>query len=410
MTLQRQHFTSASLDRTRRSAVGSTRRTAGWVLGWIMILGALLLAGAGGCGEKIAIPEASGLFGVTNYYIDDYFAETDPVQILVAKGFLFVLSGDGRLSRRFTDYSPDVEIDGLSQPTALCADEDGDMIFVWEQGLQRVSAFGTNDLETVGNWILPEVKQVAGMATCPAGVDGIEGGRTFLYLADQDSSVVHRYLFDNYNDLSPYGILARRYRAGTQEEGAGLRFVHVPGGMARDHEDSLLVCELDSVRNWVIRFSAVPDYSDVTADPDDQDPWRGLSVRFGEPSCGEEVASDFTLGKAEECDEPWIEGPSSEPGQFTVPWAVTLDGSGRIFVADTGNDRIQIFDADGEYIKLFGNVDWTPRPTSLAVVDKPKGSTYFGGYVFVVVPDSQQVRKFISAEQREHERHIEPDN
>jgi hypothetical protein len=124
----------------------------------------------------------------------------------------------------------------------------------------------------------------------------------------------------------------------------------------------------------------------------------------------DEVSSDFTLGKALECGQDSVRwGTSSEPGEFDTPLAVVVDGEGRIYVADTGNDRIQIFNPDGSYWKLFGNTDWTPRPTSLSVIDKPKGSRHYAGYIFVVVPDSQQVRKFISARQREWERHIEPE-
>ncbi len=374
-----------------------------------------VLASLGGCGEKIAIPEASGLFGVTTYYVDDDFAETAPVQVAIIKGYLFVLSGTGVLTKRNTDYVPDslatgepILASGLADPTALCQDETGDLIFVWEQELQRVSIFSSRDLALQARQSLPEVRRVSALCCCKAGIASVAGARTFLYLSDPDSFVVHRYVYDDFNGLSAYGILTRRFKANGLEEGSGLRFVHRPAGMTRDSADSLLVCDQDTLRNWVIRFNATPDYTDVTPSQLDQDPWRGLTVRFGEPSCAEEVSADYTLGKAAECEGEWIPGPSSEPGELAWPQAVTVDGSGRIYVADTGNDRIQIFAANGDYLKLFGDSDLTPHPTSLAVADKPKGSQYFGGYVFVVLPDAACVRKFISSEQREHERHIEP--
>ena len=59
----------------------------------LITLGLAILAGLGGCGEKITIPEASGLFGVTTYYKDDTFVEPAPVQVAIIKGYLFVLSG-----------------------------------------------------------------------------------------------------------------------------------------------------------------------------------------------------------------------------------------------------------------------------------------------------------------------------
>jgi hypothetical protein len=45
------------------------------------------------------------------------------------------------------------------------------------------------------------------------------------------------------------------------------------------------------------------------------------------------------------------------PGEFNVPHGIALDSSGRVFVADRGNNRIQIFDQAGKYLgewKQFG--------------------------------------------------------
>jgi DNA-binding beta-propeller fold protein YncE len=43
-----------------------------------------------------------------------------------------------------------------------------------------------------------------------------------------------------------------------------------------------------------------------------------------------------------------------EPGQFDEPQGVTLDGEGNLYVADTGNQRIQKFNAAGEFLLEFG--------------------------------------------------------
>jgi hypothetical protein len=45
------------------------------------------------------------------------------------------------------------------------------------------------------------------------------------------------------------------------------------------------------------------------------------------------------------------------PGEFNVPHGIAMDSTGRVFVADRGNNRIQIFDQDGKYLgewKQFG--------------------------------------------------------
>ncbi len=47
----------------------------------------------------------------------------------------------------------------------------------------------------------------------------------------------------------------------------------------------------------------------------------------------------------------------SGPGEFDTPHALAMDSSGRLFVADRGNNRIEIFDQDGKFLaewKQFG--------------------------------------------------------
>ena len=43
----------------------------------------------------------------------------------------------------------------------------------------------------------------------------------------------------------------------------------------------------------------------------------------------------------------------SEPGEFRTPHALAFDSQGRLFVADRGNHRIQIFDQDGNYLESY---------------------------------------------------------
>ena len=44
----------------------------------------------------------------------------------------------------------------------------------------------------------------------------------------------------------------------------------------------------------------------------------------------------------------------SGKGQFNSPYDVSCDNSGKIFVADAENNRIQVFLADGKFLKMFG--------------------------------------------------------
>jgi DNA-binding beta-propeller fold protein YncE len=42
-------------------------------------------------------------------------------------------------------------------------------------------------------------------------------------------------------------------------------------------------------------------------------------------------------------------GKGTEPGKFNDPHSIAMDSTGRIYVADRGNNRIQLFDQDGTY-------------------------------------------------------------
>jgi peptidylamidoglycolate lyase len=48
----------------------------------------------------------------------------------------------------------------------------------------------------------------------------------------------------------------------------------------------------------------------------------------------------------------------SGPGQFDVPHSIALDLSGRVYVADRGNARIQIFDSNGTYLSEIKGAEY----------------------------------------------------
>ena len=40
---------------------------------------------------------------------------------------------------------------------------------------------------------------------------------------------------------------------------------------------------------------------------------------------------------------------------FDSPWGVACDSTGKVYVADAGNDRIQVFTAEGKFLRTFGS-------------------------------------------------------
>jgi DNA-binding beta-propeller fold protein YncE len=61
----------------------------------------------------------------------------------------------------------------------------------------------------------------------------------------------------------------------------------------------------------------------------------------------------------------------TSPGDFGAPQGVAVDGQGNVYVTDTLNDRVEIFDADGAFISTFGKAGDGPgyfaRPKGIAV-------------------------------------------
>lgn len=122
-----------------------------------------------------------------------------------------------------------------------------------------------------------------------------------------------------------------------------------PGGMAIDNENRFLYVA-DPAQDQVLVFDA-----------DNLNPIRKLG----------------TSGKKH---------TSTEPGQFATPTNVALDGDNNLYVTDTFNSRVEVFDADGNFIRAWGKAGDQPgklfRPKGIAVdVD---------GHVWVA--DTQQDR------------------
>jgi DNA-binding beta-propeller fold protein YncE len=66
--------------------------------------------------------------------------------------------------------------------------------------------------------------------------------------------------------------------------------------------------------------------------------------------------------------------PGADPGQFNTPHSIAVDAQNRVYVADRGNRRIQVFDAHGQFIRqIHIDVAYDPdaRP---AIGDRPSGA------------------------------------
>lgn len=78
------------------------------------------------------------------------------------------------------------------------------------------------------------------------------------------------------------------------------------------------------------------------------------------------------------------------PGDFGAPSNVALDKDGNVYVSDTMNNRVEIFDADGNFISLFGKHGDGP-----GYFARPKGIAVDGdGHIWVVDQMQDRVQVF----------------
>lgn len=77
-------------------------------------------------------------------------------------------------------------------------------------------------------------------------------------------------------------------------------------------------------------------------------------------------------------DGNWLKSwgePGDGPGQFNTPHSIGVDAQGRVYVADRGNRRIQVFDGEGKFLRQITidvPVDPDARP---AIGAKPTATT-----------------------------------
>ncbi len=75
--------------------------------------------------------------------------------------------------------------------------------------------------------------------------------------------------------------------------------------------------------------------------------------------------------------DPLSGSQSNEPGNFDTPWSLASDGEGNIYVVDVGNQRVQKFDALGRVKPGFWNTAAGALngafPTEVAVAQSPEG-------------------------------------
>jgi DNA-binding beta-propeller fold protein YncE len=258
-------------------------------------------------------------------------------------------------------------------PIGVAVDAGGN-VYVTDQGTAQVI-----ELSPAGRVLARWGRQGKGPGrlNIPEGIAVGRSGR--VYVADTWNSRIQVF--------SPRGRSLARWGA-TRD-----RFFFRPQGLAVDRVGNVYVA--DDQDDWIYRLSPAGK------------PLARLG-RFGNPTQGEfrgptDVAADaagrlyvpsynwiYKLSRAGKTLAVWgTLHPSTKPGRFTLPDALAVDGLGNVYVADTGNARIQKLSPSGAVLAVFGTRGPGPGqfrdPTGIAVDAQ--------GNIYIVDGANRQVTK-----------------
>ncbi len=93
----------------------------------------------------------------------------------------------------------------------------------------------------------------------------------------------------------------------------------------------------------------------------------------------------------------WAGEPSSQEGEYYYPRGLAVSPDGQVFVADSGNNRVQKLDIDGMPVKSWGKFGFAWRGADMGKFDVPWGiTTDQEGNIYVSDTSNARIQKFKS--------------
>jgi sugar lactone lactonase YvrE len=233
----------------------------------------------------------------------------------------------------------------LGTPYGLAVDSKG-LVYVADTKVGAVFIFDpeNKDTEFIKHGVDAKFGRIFGLA-----ID--DADRLFV----TDGEYNHVLVFDKNHKLEG------QFGDGVMNDPAGMaideenRFLYV----ANTGSDQILVYDADTFK--LLRKIGTPGKDHALTDPGDFSKPTNVAV----DKDGNLYVSDTMNDRVEEfdADGQFIRtfGKNGDgPGEFTRPKGIAVDSDGHVWVADAGMNRVQIFTPEGDLRLIFGGFGWLP--------------------------------------------------
>jgi 6-phosphogluconolactonase (cycloisomerase 2 family) len=141
---------------------------------------------------------------------------------------------------------------------------------------------------------------------------------------------------------------------------------------------------------WGLKIGTTGSTSISYAEPKDSDASPGLTIVHTNTNDGGNNINWNFAASGISYDTQWGSSGTGN-GEFSSPYGVDVDANGYVYVVDSGNNRVQVFDADGNYLNQWGTSGSGDGefngPTGIAVDDA-------NNVVYVMDTGNDRVQKF----------------
>jgi sugar lactone lactonase YvrE len=287
-------------------------------------------------------------------------------------------------------------IGGLGGPRHIAIDN-SNLLYIADAGNHRVQIYNVSNVSSISFVATIGTSGISGTDTThlnfPVGV-AVDASK--IYVADTDNHRVQIF------DRNTRGYLSTIGTTGVPSSANG-QFIY-PTGVAVDSSGNIYVAE-GSKNSRVQQFSSSLAY--VRTYGTTGVPYLTDNYHYNQPA-GIAVAADGSMYVVEARGHRLLKLNSAGVSQWTIgqagigygsdnagfnsPNGVALDNSGKVYVADTWNNRIQIYNSDGSYFGAVYSGSGTGCNQSNGAYGVAVNSTTYPGTTVVYVADSYNHR------------------